>query len=109
MAADLPGPERVVGIHFFNPPDKMPLVEVVRGVRTSDRATAAACRLAVRLGKYPIVVKDAPGFLVNRCLAPYMNEAARLVFEGSEPEDVDKVMLDFGMPMGPLRLLDEVG
>lgn len=109
MAAELPGPERVVGIHFFNPPDKMPLVEVVRGARTSDRATAAACRLAVRLGKYPIVVKDSPGFLVNRCLAPYLNEAARLLFEGMEPEAVDQVMLDFGMPMGPLRLLDEVG
>jgi 3-hydroxyacyl-CoA dehydrogenase/enoyl-CoA hydratase/3-hydroxybutyryl-CoA epimerase len=109
MAAELPSPERVVGIHFFNPPDKMPLIEVVRGPRTGDRALGAACRLAVRLGKYPIVVKDSPGFLVNRCLAPYVNEAARLLFEGCEPEAVDQVMLDFGMPMGPVRLCDEIG
>lgn len=102
-------PERVVGIHFFNPPAKMPLVEVVRGTRTSDRAVQAACRLAVSLGKYPVVVKDAPGFLVNRCLAPYLNEAATLLLEGSEPAFLDRTMLDFGMPMGPCRLLDEIG
>lgn len=109
MADAVPGPDRVVGIHFFNPPEKMPLVEVIRGPRTSDRAVATACRLAVRLGKFPIVVQDSPGFLVNRCLAPYMNEAARLLLEGNEPEAIDRVMLDFGMPMGPCRLLDEVG
>src|SRR5690606_12193418 len=67
------------------------------------------CKLAVRLGKTPIVVRDAPGFLVNRCLAPYLNEAAQLLVEGNEPEFVDRVMLDFGLPMGPARLLDEVG
>lgn len=105
----VPSPERVVGIHFFNPPAKMPLVEVVRGTRTSDRAVQAACRLAVRLGKYPVVVKDAPGFLVNRCLAPYLNEAATLLLEGNEPAFLDRTMLDFGMPMGPCRLLDEIG
>ncbi len=109
MADAVPDPGRVVGIHFFNPPEKMPLVEVIRGARTGDAAVAAACRLAVRLGKFPIVVKDAPGFLVNRCLAPYLNEAARLLIEGNEPEFLDRVMLDFGMPMGPARLLDEVG
>jgi 3-hydroxyacyl-CoA dehydrogenase / enoyl-CoA hydratase / 3-hydroxybutyryl-CoA epimerase len=70
---------------------------------------AAACRLATRLGKFPIVVKDAPGFLVNRCLSPYVNEAARLLVEGNDPEFVDRVLLDFGMPMGPCRLLDEIG
>lgn len=109
MARDVPHPERVVGIHFFNPPEKMPLVEVIRGERTSDATVATACRLALRLGKFPVVTKDAPGFLVNRCLAPYLNEAARLLLEGTPPEAVDAAMLDFGMPMGPCRLLDEIG
>ena len=109
MAQDLPHPERVVGLHFFNPPEKMPLVEVIRGKATSDAAVATACRLAVRLGKFPVVTTDAPGFLVNRCLAPYLNEAARLLLEGNPPEAVDAAMLEFGMPMGPCRLLDEVG
>ena len=102
-------PERVVGIHFFNPPEKMPLVEVIRGRHTSDAVVATACRLATRLGKFPIVVNDSPGFLVNRCLSPYINEAARLLLEGCSPEAIDAAMLDFGMPMGPCRLLDEVG
>lgn len=109
MAEGLPCPDRVVGLHFFNPPEKMPLVEVIRGPRTSDATVATMCRLAVKLGKFPVVVKDSPGFLVNRCLSPYLNEAAKLMLEGSEPEFVDKVMLDFGLPMGPARLLDEVG
>jgi 3-hydroxyacyl-CoA dehydrogenase/enoyl-CoA hydratase/3-hydroxybutyryl-CoA epimerase len=109
MADAVPNPERVDGIHFFNPPEKMPLVEVIRGPRTSDAAVATACRLATRLGKFPIVVKDAPGFLVNRCLSPYLNEAARLLVEGNDPEFLDRVLLDFGMPMGPCRLLDEIG
>jgi 3-hydroxyacyl-CoA dehydrogenase/enoyl-CoA hydratase/3-hydroxybutyryl-CoA epimerase len=109
MAQTLPAPERLVGIHFFNPPEKMPLVEVVRGSQTSAAAVASACRLATQLGKYPIVVKDAPGFLVNRCLAPYLNQAAKLLLEGVSAEQIDRVMLDFGMPMGPCRLLDEIG
>jgi 3-hydroxyacyl-CoA dehydrogenase / enoyl-CoA hydratase / 3-hydroxybutyryl-CoA epimerase len=109
MAQALPNPARVVGIHFFNPPEKMPLVEVIRGRDTSDAAVATACRLAVRLGKFPVVTADAPGFLVNRCLSPYLNEAARLLLEGTSAEAIDAAMLDFGMPMGPCRLLDEVG
>jgi 3-hydroxyacyl-CoA dehydrogenase/enoyl-CoA hydratase/3-hydroxybutyryl-CoA epimerase len=109
MAEGVPNGDRVVGIHFFNPPEKMPLIEVIRGKATSDAAVATACRLAVRLGKFPVVVADAPGFLVNRCLSPYLNEAARLLVDGNEPEFIDRVMLDFGMPMGPCRLLDEVG
>ncbi|MBL8750016.1 MAG: enoyl-CoA hydratase/isomerase family protein [Planctomycetes bacterium] len=109
MARSVPHPERVVGIHFFNPPEKMPLVEVIRGQATSDATVASACRLALKLGKFPVVTADAPGFLVNRCLAPYVNEAARLVLEGTPPEAVDAAMLDFGMPMGPCRLLDEIG
>jgi 3-hydroxyacyl-CoA dehydrogenase/enoyl-CoA hydratase/3-hydroxybutyryl-CoA epimerase len=109
MAESVPNPERVVGLHFFNPPEKMPLLEVIRGKQTSDSAVATACRLAVRLGKFPVVTSDSAGFLVNRCLAPYVNEAARLVLEGTSPEAIDAAMLAFGMPMGPCRLLDEVG
>lgn len=109
IAGSVPHPERVVGLHFFNPPEKMPLVEVVRGPRTDDAAVATACRLALRLGKTPLVVADAPGFLVNRCLAPYLDEAARLCVEGTEPEAIDAALRAFGMPMGPCRLLDEIG
>lgn len=109
MAGSVPHPERVVGIHFFNPPEKMPLCEVIRGKATNDATVATACRLAVRLGKFPVVVADSPGFLVNRCLAPYLDEAARLLLEGTSAEAIDAAMLDFGMPMGPCRLLDEVG
>ena len=109
MAEDLPHPERVVGLHFFNPPEKMPLVEVVRGAQTSDAAAETGCKLAVALGKFPIVVQDSPGFLVNRCLGPYLNEAARMMLEGTSPEDLDRALLGFGMPMGPARLMDEVG
>ena len=109
MADAVDAPERVVGVHFFNPPEKMPLVEVIRGSRTNDAAVATACKLALKLGKFPVVVQDRAGFLVNRCLSPYLNEATRLLLEGNEPEAIDRVMLDFGMPMGPCRLLDEVG
>jgi 3-hydroxyacyl-CoA dehydrogenase/enoyl-CoA hydratase/3-hydroxybutyryl-CoA epimerase len=109
MQEQVRAPERVVGVHFFNPPEKMPLVEVIRGEVTSDAAVATACRLALRLGKFPIVVEDSAGFLVNRCLSPYINEAARMLLEGASPEAIDQAMLDFGMPMGPCRLLDEVG
>ena len=109
MQEQVAHPERVVGIHFFNPPEKMPLVEVIRGKHTNGAAVATACRLAVRLGKFPIIVQDAPGFLVNRCLSPYINEAARMLLEGTSAEAIDSAMLDFGMPMGPCRLLDEVG
>jgi len=109
MAEGLIGADRVVGIHFFNPPEKMPLVEIIKGSATAERALQTACKLAVDLGKFPIVVKDSPGFLVNRCLGPYINEAARLMVEGNSPEAIDQAMLDFGMPMGPARLLDEVG
>jgi len=109
MAEGLPNPERVIGMHFFNPPEKMPLVEVIVGPRTSDAAIATTCKLAVRLGKFPVVVKDSPGFLVNRCLAPYLNEAARMMVEGCDPQRIDQVMLEFGLPMGPARLMDEVG
>ena len=109
IAESLPNPERVVGMHFFNPVPKMPLVEIIRGPRTSDEVVTKTAALAVRLGKTPVVCQDVPGFLVNRLLGPYLDEAVRLFVGGAEPERLDRVMLDFGMPMGPLTLLDEVG
>lgn len=109
MGEGLRRPERLCGLHFFNPVHKMPLVEVVRGSGTGDEATATAYALALALGKVPVVVRDAPGFLVNRILGPYLNEAGHLLAEGASVEAVDAAAKDFGMPMGPLRLLDEVG
>jgi 3-hydroxyacyl-CoA dehydrogenase/enoyl-CoA hydratase/3-hydroxybutyryl-CoA epimerase len=100
---------RVVGMHFFNPVHRMPLVEVIRGDRTSEETVATVFGLAKTLGKTPVVVKDSPGFLVNRILAPYLSEAVRLVKEGCRIEHVDRVMTDFGMPVGPIALLDDVG
>lgn len=102
-------PERLVGLHFFNPVHRMPLVEVVRGRRTDPVTVATASAFAVEMGKIPIVVRDAPGFLVNRVLAPYMNEALLLLREGASVEAIDRALVAFGMPMGPLRLFDEVG
>lgn len=109
MAEGIPNPERVVGMHFFNPVRMMPLVEVVKGEQTSDEAAIEVAALAARMGKTPVVVKDVAGFLVNRLLGPYLDEAVRLFVAGADPEALDTLMLDFGMPMGPLRLLDEVG
>lgn len=109
IAAAAGRPEHVVGMHFFNPVHKMPLVEVIRGAKSSDETVATIFALAKRLGKTPVVVADLPGFLVNRILAPYLSEAVRLVREGCKIEDVDRAMTDFGMPVGPLALLDDVG
>ncbi len=109
MAKGHPRPENFVGMHFFNPVDKMPLVEVIRGEKTSDEVTATIFELSKRMGKIPVVVRDGPGFIVNRLLLPYLNEAVYLFEEGYSVEDIDKAYLKFGMPMGPLRLLDEVG
>ena len=109
IAAGVPHPERVVGMHFFNPVKKMPLVEIVLGEQTSREVALSTAALAVRLGKTPVLVKDVAGFLVNRLLGPYLDEAVRLFAAGVSPRRIDHLMLDFGMPMGPLRLLDEVG
>jgi len=109
MASGLDRPERVVGLHFFNPVHKMPLVEVIRGEQTGDAALATAFRFAIGLGKTPVVVADRPGFLVNRLLGPYLNEAGYLLEEGVPVETIDEALLEFGMPMGPCRLLDEIG
>ena len=109
VAKDVPHPERVVGLHFFNPPHQMPLVEIIRTEQTSDEALAKAFAVVQRLGKTPVVVGDCAGFLVNRLLGPYMNEAGFLLAEVSDPMEIDKAAVDFGMPMGPLALSDLVG
>ncbi|HSH74304.1 MAG TPA: 3-hydroxyacyl-CoA dehydrogenase NAD-binding domain-containing protein [Longimicrobiales bacterium] len=109
MAEALESPDRFGGLHFFNPVDRMPLVEVVRGSRTSEKTVAALYDFTLRLGKVPVVVRDGPGFLVNRILGPYLNEAGFLLGDGASIEDIDRAAADFGMPMGPLRLIDEVG
>jgi 3-hydroxyacyl-CoA dehydrogenase/enoyl-CoA hydratase/3-hydroxybutyryl-CoA epimerase len=109
MAEGLERPDRFAGMHFFNPVHRMPLVEIVRGARTGDEAVATLHAFTVTLGKVPVVCRDGPGFLVNRILGPYLNEAGWLVAEGTRIEDVDAAALAFGMPMGPLRLVDEVG
>jgi 3-hydroxyacyl-CoA dehydrogenase/enoyl-CoA hydratase/3-hydroxybutyryl-CoA epimerase len=102
-------PERIIGIHFFNPVHSMQLVEVVTGRGTSPETAQRALRFVQRIGKLPVLVKDSPGFLVNRILLPYLIEAARLFERGVSATEIDDAMLDFGMPMGPLRLIDEVG
>jgi 3-hydroxyacyl-CoA dehydrogenase/enoyl-CoA hydratase/3-hydroxybutyryl-CoA epimerase len=102
-------PDKVGGLHFFNPVSRMPLIEVIAGAKTSPETVATLFELSKKLGKTPIVVKDGPGFLVNRLLMPYMNEALFLLEEGASVERIDRVMADFGMPMGPMRLVDEVG
>jgi 3-hydroxyacyl-CoA dehydrogenase/enoyl-CoA hydratase/3-hydroxybutyryl-CoA epimerase len=109
IASSLQYPDRVVGIHFFNPVHRMQLVEIIRGDKTSPVTLERAIRFVKGIGKLPVLVKDSPGFLVNRILLPYMVEAVQIFREGYRAETIDKVMLDFGMPMGPLRLTDEVG
>lgn len=115
IAAKAARPERCVGLHFFNPVAKMQLVEVVRAPFTSERALSQACTLAKRLGKFPLVVRDGPGFLVNRILSRYLAEAVIMVAEGISIRRIDAVAKDFGMavdsghPMGPLELLDLIG
>lgn len=110
IAKGHPHPENFVGMHFFNPVDKMPLVEIIRGEKTSDEAVATVYELAKRMGKLPVVTKDGPGFVVNRLLVPYMIEAMWLLQDGQSIEKVDAAYKkQFGMPMGPFALMDEVG
>ena len=109
IAGATKNPARVVGMHFFNPVHKMQLVEVVAGAQTSPEIVRRAVQFVQQIGKLPVVVKDSPGFLVNRVLMPYLLEAGLLFEAGARAKDIDEAMLDFGMPMGPLRLIDEVG
>ncbi|MCB9091026.1 MAG: enoyl-CoA hydratase/isomerase family protein [Halobacteriovoraceae bacterium] len=109
MASVLEMPERFAGLHFFNPVNKMPLVEIIRHDKVDQKTIDNLYAFVVNTKKTPIVVKDGPGFLVNRILAPYLNEASYLLEQGVAIEDIDQAALDFGMPMGPCHLMDEVG
>lgn len=110
MAEAHPQPENFIGLHYFNPVHKMPLVEVIRGKHTSDEVTTTVFEFAKRMGKTPVVVNDGPGFLVNRLLLPWLSEALFILEDGMEIESVDRIYTHkFGMPMGPYRLMDEIG
>ena len=109
LAKSLKRPENFVGMHFFNPVHRMPLVEIIRGERTSDEAVATTVALAQKMGKTPIVVNDCAGFLVNRVLFPYFGAFDLLIKHGADFVKIDKVMEKFGWPMGPAYLLDVVG
>ncbi|MBC8106895.1 MAG: enoyl-CoA hydratase/isomerase family protein [Anaerolineae bacterium] len=102
-------PSRVVGLHFFNPVPKMALVEVICTVDSDPTACATAVALASKLGKTPVVVGDGSGFIVNRVLMPYLSEAMRMIGEGRSVEAIDGAIVDWGMPMGPLALIDQIG
>ncbi|MEQ3492231.1 fatty acid oxidation complex subunit alpha FadJ [Vibrio sp. SSH13-20] len=102
-------PENIVGLHYFSPVEKMPLVEVIPHETTSEETISTVVALAKKQGKTPIVVKDKAGFYVNRILAPYMNEAAHILLASEPIEQLDGALLDFGFPVGPITLLDEVG
>ncbi len=109
IAAKAKRPENVIGLHYFSPVDKMPLAEVIAHEATSDQTISTTVELAKKQGKTPIVVKDGAGFYVNRILAPYMNESAEILLAGEPIEQIDKALVKFGFPVGPIKLLDEVG
>ncbi len=100
---------RVIGLHFFNPVSRMKLIEVVVGKQTSNQTTERALAFARQIGKVPVMVQDSPGFLVNRVLFPYLLDAAELFESGLSAAQVDEALVEWGMPMGPLRLIDEIG
>jgi 3-hydroxybutyryl-CoA dehydrogenase len=110
LASVLHHPERCIGLHFFNPAHVMRLVEVVRSARTSEQTLQRALDFVQRLGKTPVVVRDIPGFIVNRVARNYYNEALRIVVEGvAEVEQVDRLLRGAGFPMGPFELMDLIG
>jgi 3-hydroxyacyl-CoA dehydrogenase/enoyl-CoA hydratase/3-hydroxybutyryl-CoA epimerase len=102
-------PEHVIGLHFFNPVNRMKLVEVVVAKQTSDETRERTLAFARQIGKLPVLVRDSPGFLVNRVLFPYLLDAAELFESGVDADKIDKALVRWGMPMGPLRLIDEIG
>jgi len=105
----LKNPGRLAGLHFFNPAPKMPLVEVIAGKKTTKKTLQSVAALAVHWGKFPVIVADRPGFLVNRCLMPFMTAALRLLEQGQSAQHIDGVLKSFGMPMGAMELADRVG
>jgi 3-hydroxyacyl-CoA dehydrogenase/enoyl-CoA hydratase/3-hydroxybutyryl-CoA epimerase len=109
IAAKAARPENVIGLHYFSPVDKMPLAEVIAHEGTSDRTISNTVAFAKKQGKTPIVVKDGAGFYVNRILAPYMSESAEMILAGEPIDNIDKTLVKFGFPVGPVKLLDEVG
>jgi len=109
IAAKAKYPERVIGMHYFSPVEKMPLLEVVKGSKTADWAIATAVELGKKQGKTVIVVNDGPGFYTTRVLVPYMMEAVHLLLQGVSIEEVDSALESFGMPVGPIKLMDEIG
>ena len=102
-------PERIIGMHYFSPAQKMPLVEIIRGEKTSEEVVATACDVAIRQGKHVIVVADSPGFYVTRIVVPMINEAMLLIAEGADIRIIDAAAQNFGFPVGPVTLTDEVG
>jgi 3-hydroxyacyl-CoA dehydrogenase/enoyl-CoA hydratase/3-hydroxybutyryl-CoA epimerase len=102
-------PEHVIGLHFFNPVSRMKLVEVVVAKQTSDETRYRSLAFVRQIGKLPVIVRDSPGFLVNRVLFPYLLDAAELFESGVDAEKIDRALVEWGMPMGPLRLIDEIG
>ncbi len=109
IGASTTRPERVVGMHFFNPAQVMKLVEVIPGVRTGNETVAEAIDICRQIGKIAIKIEECPGFLVNRLLFPYLNEALHALQEGFDPHTVDRSAVEFGLPMGPFTLLDMTG
>ena len=109
LANQLEHPERFIGMHFFNPVHRMPLVEIIAGEKTDETTVATVVSLAKRMGKTPIKIKDSAGFLVNRILLPYLQEAVFMFEDGEKIDKIDRVLLEFGMPMGPFTLIDTVG
>jgi 3-hydroxyacyl-CoA dehydrogenase/enoyl-CoA hydratase/3-hydroxybutyryl-CoA epimerase len=101
--------DQVIGMHFFSPVPRMPLIEVIPHAETAPWVVSTVVAFGRRLGKTVVVVRDLPGFWVNRILGPYINEAAQLVLAGARIEDIDRLMMEFGFPVGPITLLDEVG
>src|SRR5690606_12075399 len=109
IAAPLRDPGRLIGIHFFNPVAQMPLVEVVRGAQSREEEVKKGATFITAIGKFPLIAKSVPGFLVNRILAPYMMAAMARLEKGEEKEKIDEAARTFGMPMGPIELADTVG
>jgi 3-hydroxyacyl-CoA dehydrogenase/enoyl-CoA hydratase/3-hydroxybutyryl-CoA epimerase len=109
IAKGVKNPERVIGMHFFSPVEKMPLLEIIVTPQTADWVTASAVEIGKKIGKTVIIVNDGLGFYTTRIISPYLNEALFILMEGGDIRQIDKVMIDFGFPVGPFKLMDEVG